>query len=112
MRATTIFSVLAILILLSPLACPLIASAKTEYSSHACPSDPQKQQDEGRHTCCNQQAVVSKAVETVGAGSVEMLLPLDLTIVESVLVHAFQDFPQHLHLKKWDLISKFCVLRI
>ena len=112
MRTTTLLSILTIFFLLTPLACPLMATAKTEHSSHnSCPGDQQKQENQGVHACCDQQAVPVKSIVAESGNSVEMLPPSGSSATDFVVVQALQDFT-HLHLKTGDLLAKLSVLRI
>ena len=111
MRATTLLSILTILFLLTPLACPMIAEAKVEHSSHACPEDQRNQENQGMHACCDQQAVPVKTVEP-NFGQLVEVLPLSgstgVTQVSVLRLANLVDF----HAKKGDFLTKLSILRI
>jgi len=113
MLSRKLISVLAILFLLSPFACPLMAASKTENSSHDCAGEQQKQEDQGMDSCCDQQAIQAKAVELKYWDSAEMFALVESISPSriSIAVQGVQD-SAHLRLKTGDRLAKLSVLRI
>ena len=119
MRPRRFLSIVAILFLLVPMTCPLMAAAqteKTEHSGHDCAGTTgkqQKQENSGMHVCCDQQAIQAKAIELKQWNSDEMLTPMTSESIAgmSIVVQALQDFA-HLRFKTGDLLAKLSVLRI
>jgi hypothetical protein len=113
MLAAKTLSIVAILFLLSPLVCPLMAAQETEDSAHSCSGEQQKQKEQAMHSCCDQQAIQAKAFELKDWNASQML-PLaesELTARMSIVVPGLQD-RSHLHRKTGDLLAKLSVLRI
>jgi len=110
MRARKLLTILAILFLLSPLACPLMAAPKSEHSSHDCNGEQQEQENHRVHSCCDQQAIIVEVVQLYFRNFIQLLPQSDSAAATSVVVQALQDFA-HLYLKTGDLLAKLSILR-
>ena len=112
MRAHKVIIILTVISLFSPLTCSLMAAPTSEHSSHNdSPGKQQNQEQQGLHSCCDQEAVPVKVVHANAGYSISILRQHCLMPGTSIVVHPFQNCA-NLHREVRDLLAKLSVLRI